>query len=216
MKVVSRTPLLPIQFGTETYRQKLQEILNDHGQALNEAAVAMNGWRDEIMPIVTAPVGVVAPTLTNFGPAGSLQRKEYAFAVGDYVWLPPFHINHGVKIGGRAYAHVHWSTSSTSTAVVKWELNIDRALGHNQANFAGPTAYYVSGAAQGTAWRHMISEVADASALTLTEPDELILVSLRRVTNGGVDNANTVFALMVDLHYEVDRVATAQKAPPFW
>jgi hypothetical protein len=52
--------------------------------------------------------------------------------------------------------------------------------------------------------------------MVLTSPDELILVSLRRVTNGGTDNVNTVFGLMVDIHYEADRFSTPNKAAPFW
>jgi hypothetical protein len=62
----------------------------------------------------------------------------------------------------------------------------------------------------------MISEVALADALTLVEPDELILVTLRRVTNGATENTDSVFGLTVDFHYEADRAATPNKAPDFY
>jgi hypothetical protein len=62
----------------------------------------------------------------------------------------------------------------------------------------------------------MVAEVAVADALTLTEPDELILVTLKRITNGGTDNPDTVFGLMVDFHYESDRDTTPLKAPGFY
>jgi hypothetical protein len=62
----------------------------------------------------------------------------------------------------------------------------------------------------------MIAEVVADDALTLTLPDELILVTLKRVTNGGAENGNTVFAIAVDFHYEADRESTPNKAPDFY
>jgi len=173
------------------------------------------GWKDLVSPLTTAGVSTAnQPTMTAFGPSGL--REELAFDLDDYVFCQPFHVNHDVKPNGKAYIHVHWSTNGTSTATVRWEFQISRALGHNQANFGAPTSVYVTQAAQGTAWRHMVAEVLLADALTLTEPDELILVTLRRVTNGGVNNANTVYGLTVDFHYESDRDTTPQKAPDFY
>jgi hypothetical protein len=149
-----------------------------------------------------------------FGVSGL--REEFVFDVGDYVFCQAFHVNHDVKPGGKAYCHVHWATNGTNTNTVKWEFQISRALGHNQANFGAPTSYYVTQAAAGTAWRHMVAEVADADALILVEPDELILVTLRRVTNGGTNNTDKVYALTVDFHYEADREVTPNKAPNFY
>ena len=62
----------------------------------------------------------------------------------------------------------------------------------------------------------MVAEVADEDALTLLEPDELILVTVRRVTNGAVDNTDDVFGLTVDFHYESDRDSTPNKVPNFY
>ena len=174
------------------------------------------GWKDLVSPIAAAPGGAAAPTLTNFQSAGTLQRQEYAFALNDYVFLAPFHVNHDVKPSGAAYLHCHWTTNGTQTNTVKWEFHVQRALGHNQANFGVPTMISVTQAAAGTAYRHMVAEVAIGNILTLTEPDELILVTLRRVTNGGTNITDTVFGLMVDMHYEADRDATPNKAPNFY
>ena len=174
-----------------------------------------SGWKDLVAPLTAAGVSVAnTPAMTAFGPSGL--REEYAFDVGDYVFCQAFHVNHDIKPGGLAYVHVHWSTNGTSTASVKWELQISRALGHQQANFGAPTSVYVTQAGAGSAWRHMVAEVSVGDALTLTEPDELILVTLRRVTNGGTDNTDTVFGLTVDFHYEADRDSTPNKAPNFY
>jgi hypothetical protein len=174
------------------------------------------GWKDMLAPLTAAGVpNNNAPSLTNFV-VGTNTRREYAFAVNDYIYVQPFHINHDVAPGGAAYVHVHWTTSGTRTASVKWEFQIVRALGHNQANFTQSTTITVEQAAAGTAYRHMVAEVAVADALTLTEPDELILVTLKRVTNGATDNSDTVFGLMVDFHYESDRDTTPNKSPNFF
>lgn len=173
------------------------------------------GWRDMLSAVSNAKVPAAsAPTSENFGSAGTLQRKEYAFAVNDYIFLAPFHIQHDVKPNSTAYFHVHWATNGTSTNTVKWEIHYQRALGHDQANFGAPTSLSLTQAPAGTAYRHMIIE--DATGITLYEPDELILATLKRVTNGGSENTDLVFGLMVDLHYQVDRFATKNKAPDFY
>jgi hypothetical protein len=175
-------------------------------------AQSETGWKDLVMPLSLAGVSTAnQPALVAFGPSGL--REEMQFDVGDYVFVGPMHVNHDIKVGGKAYIHVHWSTGGTNVQPVKWEFQISRALGHNQANFPAPTSVYVTQTPHGTAWRHMVGEVALADALTLTEPDELILVTLRRVTNGATDNTDNVFGLCVDFHYESDRHATLNKAP---
>ena len=184
--------------------------------ASTQLALYDKGWKDSVSLVSAAPGGASAPTLTNFGAAGTLQRQEYAFAVNDYVFIGAFHVNHDISSGCKCYPHIHWSTNGTSLNTVKWEFHIRRALGHNQAAFGAPTMISVTQAGSGTAWKHMIAEVAIGDSLTLTKPDELILVTVRRVTNGGVENADTVFGLLVDLHYEADRQATINKAPNFY
>jgi hypothetical protein len=174
------------------------------------------GWRDMLAPLSAAGVPPSsAPVMTAFV-VGTVARREYAFDVNDLLYVQPFHVDHDVKPGGKGYLHVHWTTNGTSTATVKWEFQIARALGHDQANFAQVTTVTVEQAAAGTAYRHMVTEVSDANALTLTEPDELILVTIKRITNGGTNNTDTVFGLMVDIHYETDRGSTPNKAPNFY
>jgi hypothetical protein len=173
------------------------------------------GWKDLVSPLT--PVGVpteFAPSYLPFGPSGL--RREMAFEVGDYAFSQPFHTGHDIKPNGKAYTHVHWSTDGSDTRPVKWEFQISRALGHQQAYFSAETSVFISQPAFGGAWRHMIAEVPESSAITLLEPDELILVTLRRVTNGVDDNTDKVFALLVDFHYESDRDTTPNKAPNFY
>jgi len=202
-------------------------LRNDKGEPLTHAELDANfadldlrtgpGWSDLTAPLTLAGVPPSnAPALSNFGPAHTPQRQELAFDLNDYVFCQSFHVNHDIKPNGLAYVHVHWSSNGTSQESVKWEFTIMRALGHNQANFGTPAVVVVTQAAAGTAWRHMVAECAIGDALTLTEPDELILVTLRRVSNGGTDNNDTIYATTVDFHYECDRDATPNKAPNFY
>lgn len=175
------------------------------------------GWADLTSSVSLAGVPASnAPVLDAFGPSGL--REEAKFDLNEYCFLQPFHVNHDiVPVTCQAYLHVHWSTNGTNVQPVKWEMQVSRALGHDQANFGAPVSIYVQAAAAGTAWRHMITEVTDlADVLTLTEPDELVLVTLRRVTNGATDNTDKVFGLTVDLHYQTDRRATPNRAPNFY
>jgi len=174
------------------------------------------GWKDNVMPLSAAGVpNANQPILTAFGASGI--REEMAFDIDDYAFVGQFHVNHDIiPDTGKAYPHVHWSTNGTSTATVKWEMQILRALGHDQDNFGSPIVVTVEQAPSGSAWRHLIAEVADIDALTLIEPDELIMITLRRITNGGTDNTDTVYGLTCDLHYESDREATLNKAPDFY
>lgn len=174
-----------------------------------------SGWVDLVSPLVVegVPTGNL-PTFLPFGPSGL--RRELAFDIGDYAFAKPFHVNHDVKPGGLALLHAHWSTNGTDQNTVKWEFQVSRALGHQQAYFTAETSYFVEQAGWNGAWRHMVAEVSIGDALTLTEPDELILVTLRRVTNGGTDNAGQVFGLTVDFHYQSDRNATLNRAPNFY
>ena len=174
------------------------------------------GWKDLVGTIMPTPTANPI-TRASFGPSGI--RSEASFAIGNYADVSPFHINHDIKVGGKAYIHIHWSTDGIDTNTVKWEFQISRALGHDQAFFPAATSYFVEQAPNQTAsgaWRHYVAEVADIDALTLIEPDEVILVSVRRVSNGAVDNTDTVFGLVVDFHYEADKNATLNKSPDFY
>lgn len=172
------------------------------------------GWRDLKASVSSAKLpSSSAPTWDTLVTSPFQALK---FTVNDYVLLSPFHVDHDMKPGGKGYIHVHWTTDGTNTAVVKWELKIIRAKGHNQEAFGTVTTINVSEAANATAWQHMITECSDGDALTLPEPDELLMVALKRVTNGGTDNTAKIFGLNVDFHYQTDRYSTPGKAPDFY
>ena len=175
-----------------------------------------SGWKDNVMPLSAAGVPQFnKPLMVNFGPSGS--RQELSFTIDDYCFIHALHVNHDIKINGDAYIHVHWSSDGTNVNPVKWEFEIMRALGHQQDAFGAPVTFTVEQTPQGIAWYHMIAEVDASDIMTLMEPDELILVTLKRITNGGAtENTDTIYGITVDIHYESDRDSTLNKAPNFY
>lgn len=173
------------------------------------------GWKDitGALDITGVPLAFT-PVHQPFGPSGL--RRELVFQVGDYAFVEPIHANHDIKIGGMFLAHVHWSTGGTDIQPVKWEFQISRAKGHNQEYFGAETSYFVTQTPVAGAWRHMVAEIPEINALILSEPDELFLITIRRVTNGGTDNAAQIFGLTVDAHYEADRDSTPNRLPNFY
>ena len=176
------------------------------------------GWRDLTSGLTGKGVpGANQPQELAFGPSGI--RTNPAFAIDDYMHAQPFHVNHDVKVGGKTLLHVHWSTGGTDTNPVRWEFQVSQAKGHDQEFFGASVSYFLEIAPNQTspgAWRHYVSELPDIDALIGLEPDTLVFVTLRRVTNGATDNVDDVFGLTVDFHYEADRHATPNKVPNFY
>lgn len=192
-------------FADATWKKWLNSIYNYFGGDL---------WDDELTSLIPSRPGATAPTLTAFGPTGT--NEALVFAVNDLVYTPGFHIRHTIKPNSKIYFHVHWSTDGISTNTVKWELSITYAKGHNQEAFPADTVVNLEEAASGTAWQHMITEMSDAQAITAPEVDSVVMVRLRRVTNGGTNNTDDVFGLFVDIHFQKDRFGTPNKAPDFY
>ena len=163
------------------------------------------------MALVGTASAVAAPTLTVFGPTGNI--KQLAFAVNDAVYVAG-HVDHDVIAGRTCYPHVHWATNGTNAQPVKWQISYTFAAGHDQANFPADTIVTVEEAANGTAWRHMVTE--HAVGFAMPEVDSLFIAELKRVANGGTDNTDTVYGLFMDLHYEVGQFATPSRLPPFY
>jgi len=191
--------------------QDLRDLLVS---AMNQLTAGhQSGWKDVVMPLNMAGVPAAnRPALAAFGVSGL--REEMQFALDDYAFVGALHIDHDIKPDSDLFLHVHWSTDGTSTDTVKWEFQVMQAKGHNQENFPAPTVITIEQAGQGTAWRHMIAEVA--TAITIAEPDELLLVTLRRITNGATDNSDGVFGITVDAHYQSDRGASLNRTPDFY
>lgn len=169
-------------------------------------------WRDMIGVPVNR-TGVTNPTWTQIATSPFF---GYFFQLNDELQFD-YHIQHDYKAGTGIYLHAHWLTDGTQTNTCKWEFTYTYARGHNQANFnLTGTTVTVTEAAAGTPYRHMTSEIATAITDATFEPDGIITVRLRRVTNGGTNLTDKVFLRVADCHYQVDRFGTLNKAPNFY
>lgn len=171
------------------------------------------GWKDITGQVLVRGVAATDPAWAQIG---SSPFYAYSFNVNDFVWFI-FHVPHDIVPGFPVFFHTHWITDGTSTAAVVLEYTYTYAKGFNQANFDSVgTVVTASQAAAGTAYRHMVTETAAVNISGLTEPDGIIYVRCRRITNGGTDNADGVFMLTSDVHHQSTNTATLNKAPDFY
>jgi hypothetical protein len=176
----------------------------------DHVVVGVEGWRDMVSDINTR--GQLVPTWSQMGSSNFWAHK---FAINDECWAT-FHVDHDYKPGTGVYLHVHWTSDNTSTNTVRWEFTYTIAKGHNQSNFnLTGTVVTATGTPHGTAWRHYVTETAEITSSEI-EPDSLIHVRIKRITNGGTDNTNGIFCLKTDAHYFADRLATPNKSPDFY
>ena len=173
------------------------------------------GWRDIIGQVLVRGVGATDPAWTPI--AGGSAFSAFKFDVDDLVWVI-FHIPHDIVPGAGIHFHAHWIAGGTSTAAVKWEWTYTYAKGFNQENLdTTGTVLTAEEAAAGSAYRHMVTETEAVAIPGLTEPDGIVYVRLRRVTaSPAADNADSIFLLTSDIHYQTTDASTIGRAPNFY
>lgn len=175
---------------------------------------AITGWRDMLGQIVPRANVATSPTWTQMGAS---PFWAYRFQLNDEVWMT-FHLQHDYKPASDIFIHVHWTSDGTNTATTKWQFDWCYAKGYDQGNFdinAGNSTT-VEQAGVGTAWRHMIAEISTPISSSGFEVDGLLLVHIKRITNGGTNNTDNIFVQTIDCHYETESFATVSKNYPFY
>lgn len=131
-----------------------------------------------------------------------------------------FHVNHDYARGTNIYPHVHWSPTTTSTGTVVWGMEWSFAKGFDQEAFgATQTLTIEQEVTTSSQYQHFVAEATDDEAFgsDILETDGLLMVRLYRdATNPADDFPDAVFALTADIHYQVEQIATPNKAPPFF
>ena len=202
--------------GDITNQTDLQNSLNSMLEAAIWQDSIDNGWNDLTASLM---LGDNDPTAPNWTQMGTTVFYGYNFDI-DNRGILKYHMLHDYKPGGNVYIHVHWTTSGITTNTVKWQLDYTVAKGYNQSTsstfFQSVGQIFLEEAASGTAWQHMVTTTLTSLPLDNMEPDSIIMVALKRVTNGIADNNDDVFYLSCDIHYEVDRHGTLNKQPDFY
>jgi len=208
-------------------------VPNDSGKGLQLGRIydsAAFGWRDITSDISVRGVVATDPT---FAQVGSTAFRFYQFALNKLVWMN-FHIPHDIYIptSGNAtvYFHAHWfvdDTASPASGSCTWQWTFAYAKGFNQqafdfslANSPLTTANVVTATqATGVPFQHMVCETAAVTIPGLSEPDGIICVQLKRISNGTSplnELSSNPYLITSDVHYQSTNLATKQKAPPFY
>lgn len=190
-------------------------VITNDPSIIPSTSLVESGWNSVIAAVAGAnSPAAYSPTERAFGPSGS--REEFAFDIGDYVYIEPFQISNNIDTGNEAYLYVHWSTDGTNTNPVVWEMTYTRAKGYGQEAFSAATTVTLTVTPSGTPWTHYVDEVPFADVIYLTEPNEIIMVTLKRITNGATENTDDIFGIQCGLHYQSTRANTPNKEPDFY
>ena len=187
----------------------------------NSLVVASNGmlttklgWRDIVGSATVKGSGANDPSWSTF--ISGINAYSLSATTMKELWFT-FHIDHDYAVGTTIYPHVHWATTGTNTGVVRWGFEYTIAKGHNQSAFPTSTTVYVEQAGSGTAYKHMVAEVAAGISSAELEPDSLILMRIFRDASHANDTqTSAAFMFTADIHYQCDRVATINKSPNFY
>jgi len=206
---------------TITYRSSKGTDLtpNEVDGNFNDLATRTNaGWRDLVMGF-EARGGPNSAVLTNY--RNGIYLYAFAAARTQEVFSTA-HIDHDYKVGTALYPHIHFTTSTLSSGVVRWGFEYtwaqrrDGAVGHY--TFGPTTMVYTEYTVTGESYVHHVSEVSTGGAIDGTNIDVDTVILFRIFRDG--DHANDtypdqVFGFTADLHYQSDKHATPNKAAPF-
>lgn len=175
------------------------------------------GWRDLFSEIQIQGRGPNDPTW------GPFKNGLFAYSFGasklTECWTT-FHIDHDYAIGTSVYPHVHWPPSTTASGTVRWGFEFTVAKGHNQGPlsvFGDTVTVYAEQTVNNQLYTHLITETSDANAIPADqlEPDSLILLRIFRDAENDT-YPDPVFVFASDIHYQIARIATRNKAPNFF
>ena len=171
------------------------------------------GWADNVSNFTSKSAsGITEPAFEDMG-NGLYAHK---FTDGEALVIK-HHINHDVMPNGETYFHIHWAPS-TSMAVgetIEWEVIYVVAKGHHQGDTfeVSPSTITLTYTADGTEIQgeHMVLECN--TPIVTPEPDSFIV---SKVTYGDGTYGKACYGFTMDLHYQVDRNSTPNKAPDFY
>ena len=174
------------------------------------------GWNDLLGEFIDRTSGTDRPTLaTPFNGHHMLVWSSTALNQTTVNW----HLRHDYKPGSAVYPHIHFRPTGNVSGNVHWRFILSATKGHGQT--AGiPTAttidliFPIPANSLGT---HFVAEIpAPGWYTTELKWDTVIHCTVQRRADLATDTYNaTVAAWQADLHYQVGRIATPARLPPF-
>ena len=174
-------------------------------------------WRDEKASfVVKATSGTNNPTWEQY--ITGFWGLTFGGTALTQVWVD-FHMDHDIALGTKVYPHVHWMPLTTNLGTVRWGFQYIIAKGHGQSAFptVSDTIYVDHAITENSIYRHMVTEVPEELAILSEEIEPDSVLKFRVFRDGAVDSYNgKVHAWQADLHYQVARVGTVNRAPNFF
>ena len=188
-----------------------------------------NNFSDLASRTASGWVDIVAELYVRGGPAAPVPTAYkggiylYEFTAGDTLEVfSNFHIPHSYRLGTMVYPHVHFTTTSNNTGVVRWcfeytaakrgESGVGNTFGDTQTiavDFTIPA---------NSADIHLVCEAPDLAGIPATQldVDGMILVRIYREGSHVNDTfPDSVWGITADIHIEVDKASTPFRAPDF-
>lgn len=174
------------------------------------------GWNDLLGEFIDRTSGTDRPTLaTPFNGHHMLVWSSTALNQTTVNW----HLRHDYKPGSAVYPHIHFRPTGNVSGNVHWRFILSATKGHGQTTGI-PTAttidliFPIPANSLGT---HFVAEIpAPGWYTTALEWDTVIHCTVQRRADLATDTYNaTVAAWQADLHYQVGRIATPARLPPF-
>lgn len=174
-----------------------------------------DGWRDMISEI-NPRSGGTAPSLSLY--RDGIYLYEFSADQMQEVFSN-FHIDHDYKLNTMLYPHLHFVTSSNAAGVVRLGFEYTYAKGHGQGTFPASTTLTLDFTVPANSANvHFVAEMPEGQGIPGTDIDTDGVILMRVFRDGAHVNdtfTGTIFGIMSDLHYEVDRYATINRAPNF-
>lgn len=173
-------------------------------------------WRDNIQSFVLKTVGAAYP---SYGVTiGTFEGYKWSASDMNNAFVD-FHIDHDILLGAALSPHVHFRPLSNAAGVVRWGFEFSTSKGHGQQTGmpASTTVYVDFTVAANNLGTHYVAEINGGIPTTNIEPDAVIHVRVFRDAAHANDTyTGEVWAWQSDLHYQVGRVGTINKAPGFY
>lgn len=174
-----------------------------------------DGWRDNISSIDTRGGGT-APQINLY--RDGIYLYEFSADSMNEVFSN-FHIDHDYKLGTMLYPHLHFVTTSNAAGVVRLGFEYTFAQGHGLGSFPASTTLMLDFTVPAnSAHVHFVAEMPEGQGIpgTGVDTDGVVLMRIFRDAAHSNDTfTGTIFGIIVDLHYQVDRYATKNRAPNF-
>ena len=201
----------------------LDTNVNKHRKMLDaERATYLNaladsaGWDDYLGEFIDRTAGTDRPSLgTPFNGHHMLVWSATALNQTTVNW----HIRHDYKLGTAVYPHVHFRPTGNVSGDIHWQFVLSVTKSHGQTIGIGGTTTFdlIFPVPANNLGTHFVAEIPSPGfSSTELEFDSVVHCTVKRRADLATDTYNaTVAAWQADLHYQVGRIATPNRIPPF-